>query len=287
MSAALVIGLTSVVAQILVPFAANLAPPEQRGKFVGQVMSGLLLGILLARSVSSLAASAWGWRSIYLISAVLMLLTSIAIRRVLPKRTPKREHSYRSLLRSTLGLARSEPVVLRRALAQALLFGSFTAFWTGVTYELIDEHGLSQSQVALFALIAAAGAVTAPLAGKLGDRGFGDFGRGAALLLATAAMLLAWLGASELVLLAVGGLLLEIAVQTHLILSQRDIYSVREDARARLNSIFMTTMFVGGALASAVTGLLHGSHGWSGVAIFAACLPAVGALGWAIGRIRN
>lgn len=272
---AVVIGVTSVVAQILVPMAAHLAPEDQRGKFVGQVMSGLLLGILLARSVASLVAGAAGWRTIYVVSAVLMLVTSIALWRVLPRREAEHTGTYRSLLASTAKLARDEPVLRRRALTQATMFGAFTAFWTGITYELIDEHGLSQTQIAVFALVAAVGALAAPVAGRLGDKGHGRAGRGAALIVASGAMLLAWLGHSQLVLLALGGLILDVAVQVSMILSQADIYALRQDARARVNAVFMTTMFTGGAISSAVVGWLHTEHGWGGVAAFGAALPLV------------
>ena len=167
------IGVTSVVVQILVPFAAHLAPPAQRGKYVGRVMSGLLLGILLARSVASVTAAAWGWRSIYIISAVAMLALSAVLWRVLPVRLPEPGVRYGGLLRSALRLVATEPVLRRRSASQALMFGAFSAFWTSIAYELIDAHHLSQLQIALFALVGAAGAVAAVVAGALGDRGYG------------------------------------------------------------------------------------------------------------------
>ena len=281
------IGVTSVVAQILIPLMAHLAPPEARGKYVGQVMSGLLLGIMLARSVASFASAAWGWRSIYEISAATMLLTSIALVKVLPTRRPDHTARYASLLASTIKLVRTEPVLVRRALSQALLFGSFTAYWTAVAYELIDHHHLTQIGVAVFALIGATGAATAPIAGRLGDAGHSVRARLVALVLAIAAMVLAGSGASNLVLLALAGVLLDFAVQSHQVLSLRDIYALRGDARARVNSIFTTSIFVGGALTSAVTGVLLDRWGWTGVTIFAAILPAVGALIWLEGRFHE
>lgn len=136
LAASVAIGLTSIVAQILMPLAAQLAPAEERGRWVGTVTSGLLLGIMLARSVSSFAAAAWGWRSIYGISAGLMIVLSLALRSLLPAHEPRHRASYGSLLRSTITLARTEPVLRRRALAQALMFGTFTSFWTAIAYEL-------------------------------------------------------------------------------------------------------------------------------------------------------
>ena len=176
-AASVLVGLTSVVAQILVPFAAHLAPPEQRGRFVGQVMSGLLLGILLARTVASLIAGAAGWRAIYLISAGLMVALAVVLRRVLPLRAPSHTAGYRTLLVSVAGLARDEPVLRRLAVSHACMFGAFTAYWTAIAYELINEHGLTQTEVGFFALVGAAGAAAAPVAGRLADRGLGRVAR--------------------------------------------------------------------------------------------------------------
>jgi predicted MFS family arabinose efflux permease len=287
LAVSVLIGVTSVVAQILVPLMAHLAPPEARGKYVGQVMSGLLLGIMLARSIASFAAAAWGWRSIYAISAATMVLTSTALIKVLPARQPDHTARYASLLASTISLARTEPVLLRRALTQACMFGSFTAYWTAVAYELIDHHHLTQNGVAVFALVGAAGAATAPIAGRLGDAGHGVTARIVALVLAIAAMALAGLAASNLLLLALAGVLLDFAVQSHQVLSLRDIYALRGDARARINSIYMTTVFIGGAISSAVTGALLDTSGWTGVTIFAAILPAAGALIWLEGQAHE
>jgi predicted MFS family arabinose efflux permease len=274
------VGVTTVVAQILVPLAAHLADPEDRGKVVGQVTSGLLLGIMLARSVASFVAAAWGWRAIYGISAGLMLLTSLALLMVLPRRLPVHRAGYGSLLASTFALARTEPVLVRRAVVHACLFGAFTAYWTAVAYELVDRHHATQAGIAVFALIGAAGAGAAPIAGRLADHGRSTAGRLAAPVLAVAAMALAGLGAASLVLLALSGVLLDVAVQSHQVLSLRDIYALRADARARINSVYMTSVFAGGALSSAVTGAVDSAWGWSGVVAFAGILSAVGIVVW-------
>ncbi|HEX4720872.1 MAG TPA: MFS transporter [Pseudonocardiaceae bacterium] len=274
------IGVTSVVAQILIPLAAHLAPAEQRGKAVGQVMSGLLLGILLARTVASLAAAAWGWRSIYLISAVLMLAMSVALVRVLPEHAPDHTASYRRLMASVVDLARREAVLRQRAFGQALMFATFSAFWTAITYELVGAHHLGQAAIGVFALVGAAGAAIAPLAGRLGDRGHGVIGRAAAIVVGLLAMILAGVGAGSVVLLAVAAVLLDVAVQGHGVLSQRDIYALRGDARARVNTVFMSTIFVAGALSSAVTGWLDDTYGWTGVTVFAVGLQVVAGAVW-------
>jgi predicted MFS family arabinose efflux permease len=267
------VGVTSVVAQILVPFAAHLAPEDQRGRFVGQVMSGLLLGILLARTLASFVAAAWGWRSIYVVSAVLMLVTSLALSRMLPRHRPETMTTYRRLLLSIGELVRNEPVLRRRALCQACVFGAFSAFWTVISYQLIDVHHFSQAQVGVFSLVGASGAAAAPLAGWIGDRGLGHPAAIAAVVLAAGSMVLADLAARSVVLLGVAAVLLDLAVQSHQVLSQREIYALRAEARARINSVFMGTVFVGAAISSAVAGVLHESVGWTGVTLFGAALP--------------
>lgn len=284
LAASLLIGVTSVVAQILVPLAAHLAPEESRGKWVGQVMSGLLLGIMLARSVASFAAAAWGWRSIYAISAVLMLVTSITLMRMLPLRRPEHRATYKALLGSTITLARTEPLLVRRALSQALMFGAFTAYWTAVAFVLVEKHSLSQTGIAIFALVGAGGALAAPIAGRLADAGHGRIGRLVAIALVLVAMVLAGLGAGSLILLALAGVVLDLAVQGHQVMSQRDIYALRPDARARINSVYMTSVFVGGAIASAVTGVVHSAWGWSGVTAFGALLAVGAAVIWPLDR---
>jgi predicted MFS family arabinose efflux permease len=272
------VGLTSVVAQILVPFAAALAPPAERGRFVGKVMSGLLLGILLARSVASLVAAAWGWRTIYAISAGLMVLTSVALVRLLPERQPEHPAGYWDLVRSVVTIGREEPILRRRALGQAFMFGAFSSFWTAIAYELVGVHHLSQPEVAVFALVGAAGAAAAPIAGRLGDMGYGSVVRSGAAGLGVLAMILAGVGASRVAFLAVAAVLLDLAVQSHQVISQREIYGLRDDARARLNSVYMGTVFITASMASAITGVLHDTAGWTGVTAFAAALCAGGVL---------
>jgi predicted MFS family arabinose efflux permease len=286
------VGVTSVVAQVLIPLAAHLAPEESRGKYVGQVTGGLLFGIMLARSVASLAAAAWGWRSIYAISAVVMLATALALVRLLPRRQPRpagqqqagqtagRSASYARLVASSVALARAEPLLVRRAASQALMFGAFTAYWTAIVFELTGRHHLSQAGIAVFALVGAAGAAAAPAAGRLGDRGLGVPVRGAAIALGIGALLLAATGSSSLTLLALSAVLLDFAVQGGHVLNMRDIYALRPEARARMNSVYMTSVFAGGAASSAVTGVISQHWGWPGVAVFSAILVAVAGLVW-------
>jgi len=167
-----------------------------------------------------------------------------------------------------------------RAISQACMFGAFTVYWTGIAYELVGEHNLTQAQIGIFALVGAAGAAAAPLGGWLADHGHGRSASGAMIALAGAALVLAALGHGSLVLLALAGVLLDLAVQCHQVMSQQEIYALRGEARARINTVYMTTVFVGGAIASAVAGALHSVYGWTGMCWFGAALPVAGLVLW-------
>jgi predicted MFS family arabinose efflux permease len=281
MVASVVIGVTAVVAQILVPFSAHLAPEESRGRVVGRVMSGLLLGIMLARTVSSFIAAALGWRAIFFISGGLLLVMAVTLWRLLPARKPDHSAGYLSLMTSVGSLVRELPVLRRRSVCQAALFICFTAYWTEIAFELMNRHGFSQAQVGLFALVGATGVTVAPVAGRIADRGGGRWGSGVALAIGVVAMIIAWRGADHVVLLGLAAVLLDVSQVGHQLFSQREIYELRPNARARITTVFMGTVFLAGAAGSAVAGVLQSHSGWSGVTVFAACSAAVGLLVWA------
>jgi predicted MFS family arabinose efflux permease len=284
--ASVFIGITSVVAQILIPFAAHLAPEASRGRIVGWVGSGLLLGILLARTLSSLAAAAWGWRAIFFISAGLMLVMAVVLRRLLPTRRPDHTSGYRSLMASVVELVRTEPALRLRALCQALMFAAFSAYWTGIAFQLITVHGFNQAQVGLFALVGAAGVVASPVAGRIADRG-DRFASGIALLIGVAAMAVALVGAGSVILLGLSAVLLDVAMTAHQVLSQREIYQLRPDARARINTVYMGSVFAGGAVGSALAGVLHSHSGWTGIAAAGIALSTTSFVLWASSRLAR
>ncbi|MFK0110008.1 MFS transporter [Streptomyces sp. NPDC091217] len=279
--ASLISGGTSVVAQILVPFAASLAPDHARGRIVGRVMSGLLTGILLSRTLSSLVSSVAGWRVVYLGSAVLMALLAVALRFALPKHAPTTTVPYHHVLRSTVTLVRTHPVLLRRGLYQAAMFGAFSAFWTTISYVLTGPHfHYSAVGVGIFALVGAAGAAVAPLAGHWADRKLARPMTGLAFAVAAAAFAVAGFGQHSIVLLALAAILIDMAVQTTLILGQHTIYQLDPSARARLNSAFIATFFLGGARGSQLGSIAYRAAGWGAVSILGAVLPLVALLYW-------
>lgn len=282
--AALVAGTTSVVAQILVPYAADLAPDHLRGAVVGKVMSGLLAGILLSRTVGSLLADVAGWRTVYLVSAALMAVLAVVLRRALPRRAPTSSDSYAELLRSTARMVRVHPQLRRRSLYHACMFAAFSAFWTTISYVLTAApYHYSQLQVGLFALVGAAGALVAPLAGRLADRGLVHRLTPVTCLVAAATLVGAGLAAHQILVLA-AAVLLDCAVQCSLIFGQHTIYQLDADARARITSVYIATFFVGGAIGSQLGTLAYHLGNWNAVALTAAAFPVVAALAWTTDR---
>jgi len=270
--AAFVIGLGTVAVQVLVPLAAHLAPEARRGRAVGEVMSGLMLGIMLARPAASMITYALSWHAVFWISAGLMVALSIVLRLTLPTRRPSMTLSYLALLRSMASLALGTPVLQRRALYHAALFGAFSLFWTTAPLQLAQVFHLSQAGIALFALAGVAGAVSAPIAGRLADRGWTRLATGLAMIAVAAAFLLGRLGLSAtplqgkamgVIALTATAILLDFGVTANLVLGQRAIFMLGAEARSRLNGLYMATFFAGGAACSALGGWAFAEGGWS------------------------
>jgi predicted MFS family arabinose efflux permease len=277
LAAALLIGITSVAAQMLVPIAAHLAPDATRGKTIGNVMSGLLLGIMLARPLSSLIASAFGWRAVFLLSAVATVGLAFALRRLLPERHPKVDHGYFELIASLWALLRDTPVLRRRAAYQAALFGAFSLFWTAVPLELAGPtFGLTQRGIALFALAGTGGALSAPIVGRMADRGWSGVATGLSMVVVAIGFLLAWIGGSgSMLALLVGGIALDAGVQGNQVVGQRAIYAVGPEVRSRLNGLYIAIFFVGGAAGSAIASLVYTLGGWTPVCWIGVAFPLI------------
>ncbi|WP_283445087.1 MFS transporter [Noviherbaspirillum suwonense] len=268
LAAAAAIGFTSVTVQILVPWSAHLASDANRGRVVGNVMSGLLMGIMLARPVASFVASLWGWHAIYLLSAALMLALAVLLLLILPSRRPEAKLPYAKLLGSLWWLARTQPVLQRRALQQACLFGAFSLFWTTVPLFLASPaFGLSQRGIALFALAGVAGAVAAPISGRLADRGHGRKVSIVAMLMVAGGFLMSLAGQDgsllALGLLTLAAIVLDYGVTANLITGQRAIFGLDAEYRSRLNGLFMASFFMGGAACSALGAWAYAHGGWT------------------------
>ncbi len=263
-SASFLIGVLSTAAQQAVPFAAELAPDAVRGRMVGQVMTGLLLGILLARTLSGFVGAWLGWRAVFVGAAGLSVALAGLAWLGLPRTPPTARIGYGALMGSILDLVRSQPVLRRAALAQALLFAAFNAFWT--TLALLVEappFGLDPAGAGLFGLIGAAGALCAPVAGRFADtRSPRPVLIGGAVLTLAAFAVFGLFGGVSLIALAVGVLLIDIGINTALIANQTRVYALAPGARGRINTVFFTAIFAGGALGASAGTRAFAAGGW-------------------------
>jgi predicted MFS family arabinose efflux permease len=270
--ASAMVGMTSAGVHVLVPFAASLAPVETRGRTIGNVMSGLFAGIMLSRPVASLVAEVAGWRLVFGLAALLMIAIGLWLARVLPQRRPGSGHSYGQILASMGRLLARERQLQRRALYHGLIFLIFTLFWTAVPLELTHGFGFTQTGIAIFALAGAAGALVAPFAGRLGDRGHLKAGTAAAMTIMILSCLVAgWAGAAgSLMVLALAAIALDGATQLHQVLSQRVIFSLPGEDRGRVNAVYMTIIFLFGGMAGVIATLVYAAGGWWGAMLLGA-----------------
>lgn len=271
------VGLTASTVHVIIPVAAHLAPENRRGATLGKVLSGLLLGILLARTVSGFMAAWFGWRSIYWFGAGLMLVIAVLFRVCIPKSEPLVRLSWLELIRSATQLVRTQPV-LREATAQgAVFFAAFSAFWTTLVFFLQTPPYRYGSDVAgLFGLVGAAGAIGAPVIGRLADR----YGARANVLIALIVTLLSflvmYLFGTHLTGLVIGVILLDLGVQAGHVSNQTRIYALIPEARSRLNMVYMISYFIAGAMGSWLGALLWSRFGWAGVCGLGGTLLLVG-----------
>lgn len=276
-----VVGVTSVVAQILVPFASALACEDERGRVVGQVMSGLLMGILLARTVSGLVAALAGWRAVFAFAAGLMLVLSAALWRALPDVSVQDGPPYPKLLASVGSLICEEPVLRRRMVYGGLGMASFSVLWTSLALLLSrPPFSYGAAVIGLFGLAGLAGTVAAQAAGRAADRGSSRRATGFFLAAIALGWGLAALGGTQVLLLIAGILVLDLGIQGQHILNQTMIYALRPDARSRLTTAYMTGNFLSGALASAATSVVWRAGGWPAVCALGGALSVLAMLVW-------
>jgi predicted MFS family arabinose efflux permease len=274
------VGVTSVAAQIFVPLSADLAQPEQRGRAVGTVMGGLLVGILVARTLAGLIAEVAGWRAVYVVASLAMLALAAVCRRELPPVPPSAHTSYRALLASVFTLYREEPVLRRRGLYGALGFASFSTLWTSMAFLLDDVYGYSEAAVGLFGLLGVAGAVAAQFAGRVADAGWARVSTlGFFVTLAVSWGVLAF-SETSIAALVVGIVLLDLAVQGAHISNQSEVYRLRPAARSRLTTAYMCVNFAGGVVGSASSATIYGIGGWPAVCLVGAGFSALALVVW-------
>lgn len=281
LAAVAIAGACSVSAQILVPFAATLASPDQRGRVVGTVMSGLLIGILLARTFSGLIAQVAGWRTVYAVAGVLVLLLAWLLHHRLPGEHARPAIAYSDLLASVVHLMRSEPLLRLRSMIGALAFATFNVVWTSLAFLLAGSpYHYSEAVIGLFGLLGAAGALAASFSGRLADRGLERWVTGGSLVLMAGSMALLALGSHHLWALVAGILLVDLAIQSVHIQNQQLIFGIDPAARSRLNTGYMVSYFIGGAIGSAATGVAYAAGGWSSVILLGVGFSGVALVLW-------
>ena len=278
-----VVGVSAVVAQVVVAMSSSLAGDHERGSVVGTVMSGLLIGILVARTISGVLSELLGWRAVFVVAAVAMLLLAATLRVVLPKVPATERLPYPALLHSVLDLVKGEPLLRQRMLLGATAFGCFSVLWTSLAFLLSGPpYHYGNAVIGLFGLAGLAGALTAPVAGRLADRGHGRLAMSGAILVLLVSWGLLALGKSSVVALIAGIVALDLGVQAMHISNQSAVYSLHGQARSRLTTAYMVAYFMGGVILSAITSALYSSGGWGAVCVLGAATAAIGLLAWLV-----
>ncbi|MCC9071395.1 MFS transporter [Flavobacterium sp. F-65] len=271
--ASLLIGITSIVPQLILPLAASLSDPSERGKVVGTIMSGLLVGILLSRTLSGIIGDIWGWRSMFWIAAGICLLIFFVMQKQFPYNKPVFHGSYGQLLQSLFTLIKTQPLLREATLINAFCFAQFGAFWTTMVLLLSDApFHFTSSTIGLFGIVGATGALAAPLVGRLGDKGNSRIAVGYGCLMMLISFIIFYFSGTSIVGIIIGIVCIDIGIQGVHISNQTRVYSLLPEARNRLNTVFMSFSFLGTAAGSAYGLFLWKLGGWHAVTIGCAVL---------------
>ncbi|WP_285353291.1 MFS transporter [Pseudomonas sp. ME-P-057] len=278
----IVVGLMAVVVQVVVAYAASLATPSQRGRAVGTVTSGIVLGILLARFASGLIADLAGWRAVYFLSSGLMLILGAVLWKTIPNTaSPPSRDSYAALIRSLFKLLVSEPVLRIRGLLALLIFAAFSVLWTAMVLPLsAPPLSLSHTAIGLFGLAGMAGALAARRAGRWADQGLGQRVTGLALCVLTLSWVPIGFAQTSLIALVCGVILLDFAVQAVHVTSQSLIFAARPDAQSRLVGAYMCFYSVGSAVGAVAATQVYARWGWVAVCLLGASTSAAALVLW-------
>jgi len=260
----LLVGVTAMSAQVLIPLAIDLSPPQKRGHTVGILMAGLLVGILLARTAAGFVGDAFGWRSVFTLAAIVCLIMAIILWASLPHRAPSLRTTYPRLMHSMIELLETQPQLWVSSLVSGLSFAGFTAFWTTLVFLMRSHFHRGASEAGMFGIIGVAGALAAPIAGKVSDRWGSRVAITASLLASILAFVLMdlWVTIPGLIL---GVLLMDMGVQSIQVSEQSTVMALLPESRSRINTLYMVGRFMGGALGSALGAAAWARFGWTGV----------------------
>lgn len=261
------LGMGTATIQMIIPFSANLVPQQERGAMIGTLMSGLMFGIMLARPISSILTDHFGWHSVFIISGIVIVSLVILFYVTLPDSVPQSTHkNYPALLKSMFGVLKEFKIIRFRGFYQASLFGVFCLYWTAVPLHLMNVYNLSQSQIAVFAILGIAGAFVAPMAGRWADKGLTSQLTTLALIVASLSFLMEPItmshSAFSLAMLCLSGVILDSSVTMNLVCSQKRIFSLPSDKHSRANGIFIAIIFLGGGLGSFLGAWAYNHGGW-------------------------
>lgn len=277
--ACFLIGFSSCVPQLILPLSAHLAAPEQRGKVVGIIMSGLLVGILASRTLSGFVGEIYGWRMMFYIAAVICVAIIFLIQFRFPQSFPNFNGNYKKLMTSISSLVKTEPVLREASAINFFVFMIFGSFWTNMVLLLANNpYNFKSDEIGLFGLVGAVGALTAPLVGKLGDKGSSRIAVGYGLALLFIAQLVFYFFGTQLYFFIAGIILLEMGQQSVHVSNQTRVYALDAASRNRLNTVLMTMSFIGAALGSAIGLALWQFNGWGAICIASAIMAILGFL---------
>jgi predicted MFS family arabinose efflux permease len=272
------VGVFSIIPQLLIPMTAHLANPSERGKKIGVVVSGLLIGILLSRTISGFIGAHFGWRAVFYIAAGLMVVMWALIFFLLPEVEPDYKGSYKDLMKSLIDLIKTEPALRMAAIRGALCFACFSAFWTTLTFLLKQNFNQGSDVAGLFGLVGAFGAIAAGLMGRLSDKMDAYKLSTFTLLLVLISFIVFIFSGHSIAGLIIGVILLDMGVQATHISNQAIIFTLSPEARNRINTIYMVTYFIGGAAGAFIASLVWNSHQWEGVCVVCIILSIIALL---------
>ena len=273
--ASFLLGASSIIPQLLVPMAAHLAKPEERGKKIGTIMSGLLIGILLSRTFSGYIGEYWGWRAVYFIATGIVLVMWLLIWLFLPEVEPDYDGSYKDLMASLIDLVKHEPKLRLAALRGALCFACFSAFWTTLVFLLHQNFNLGSREAGEFGLAGAFGVIAAGLMGRLSDKMDAYKLSAFTILLILVSFVIFYFSARSIAGLVTGVIILDMGVWATHISNQSIIFALKPEAHNRVNTVYMVTYFVGGAAGTFVATMLWKNYRWNGVCAIGASLSIV------------